>query len=222
MSIVLVIAPHPDDETLGCGGTLAKHIDQGDDVHWLIVTAMTLGAGFDESRIASRSAEIAEVAKLYGFKGVHQLDLPTASLEMVSCQDLSRSISEVVQETQAEIIYLPFVGDAHTDHQIVFRASLSATKWFRNPSVRRVLAYETLSETESALPVAQLVFTPTVFVDIEAYLPLKIRAMSVYKGEMGTFPFPRSIEAIKALAGFRGATCGARAAEAFQLLRERS
>ena len=135
--------------------------------------------------------------------------------------DLVAGISEAFRSFEPEEVFAPHPSDVHTDHRMVFDAAASCTKWFRYPSVKRVLAYETLSETDFGLGTDQG-FRPNVFVDIEPYLDDKLRAMDIYESELGVFPFPRSHEAIRALAALRGAASGFKAAEAFELLRERS
>lgn len=217
---VLVIAPHPDDETLGCGGTLLRHKAQGDTLHWLIVTGMTAAGGFSSDRIAARAAEIEALAAGYGFASVHALDLPTGGLDRLALDDIITPIKAVVHAVRAETVYVPFPGDAHSDHAAVFQAASAAVKSFRSPSVRRVLAYETLSETEFGLNPTELAFRPNIFVDIAPYLDDKLRLMRGFAGEMGDFPFPRSETSIRALAALRGGTAGCQAAESFMLLKE--
>ena len=130
-------------------------------------------------------------------------------------------ISDVFKIFEPEEVFVPHPSDVHTDHRIVFDAAASCTKWFRYPSVKRVLAYETLSETDFGLCADDQGFRPNVFIDIEPFLDGKLQAMDIYASEVGVFPFPRSHEAIRALATLRGAASGFKAAEAFQLLRER-
>jgi N-acetylglucosamine malate deacetylase 1 len=127
----------------------------------------------------------------------------------------------VFKEFAPDEVLLPHRGDVHSDHRVVFDAAAACTKWFRYPSVRRVLAYETLSETDFALP-PQDAFVPNYFVDISGHLEAKIAALRIYESELGQPPFPRSVEAVRALATVRGAASGFHAAEAFQLLRERA
>lgn len=221
MSTVLVVAPHPDDETLGCGGTLLRHVANGDAVHWLIVTDMQTEHGFPEAQVSRRQAEIQKVATEFGFTKVHNLGLPPAKLDTLPKGDLVTAVGKVVKAVSPAIIYLPFRGDIHTDHAAVFDAAVSCTKWFRYPSIRRVLCYETLSETEFGLnPGGGARFTPNSFVDITLYIARKIEIAQMYEGEMGEFPFPRSAGALRALAQVRGATCGCQAAESFMILRE--
>lgn len=217
---VLVIAPHPDDETLGCGGTLLRHIAEGDQVHWVIVTAMTEAAGFSPDAIARRSVQIDTVSNAFGFTSFHQLGFPTARLDTVPLVELVDAIGNVVRETLADTLYLPYGGDVHSDHGAVFNASKACSKWFRYPRVRRVYAYETLSESDFALPPEGPGVPLNRYVDISQHLQRKLELLALYEGELGDFPFPRSPEAIRALAQLRGAAAGCQAAEGFQVLKE--
>jgi LmbE family N-acetylglucosaminyl deacetylase len=217
---VIVIAPHPDDEVLGAGGTLLRRKAEGATIAWLIVTTITIESGWSEEIIRRRAEEIKRVTKLFDFDSVFELNLPTTQLDQVPMSDLVATISNVFKKFEPEEVFVPHPADVHTDHRLVFDAVASSTKWFRYPSVKRVLAYETLSETEFGLGANQ-VFRPNVFVNIEPYLEDKLLAMDIYASELGKFPFPRSHKAIQALATLRGASSGFKAAEAFELLRER-
>jgi len=217
----LVIAPHPDDEILGCGGTLLRRKHEGASLGWLIVTGISEQTGWNAARVEERDEEIAAAARFIGFDQVFNLRLPAAQLDELPTRQLVAQFGEVFNTFQPTEVLLPHSGDVHTDHRISFDAAMACTKWFRFPSVQRVLAYETLSETDFALPGAPA-FQPNFFVDISQHLDRKMQAMMIYKSELGQFPFPRSIEALRALATLRGAAAGFQAAEAFQLLRERS
>ena len=212
---VLVIAPHPDDETLGCGGTLLKHHAQGDEINWLICTTM------DESHsyFKTREQELKEVASLYKFTSVHHLKLKTAQADEYTMNELVSSISKVINTVKPNILYLPFCHDVHSDHRKLFEAAYSCTKTFRYPFIQKIYMMEILSETEFS-PVSSSPFTPHVFVDITKYMQQKIEIMNVYKSEIQAHPFPRSIENIQALATLRGATAGCQYAESFMLLKE--
>jgi len=217
----LVVAPHPDDEILGCGGTLLRRKVDGADLGWLIVTGISEKNGWSKERVRQRETEIDQVAELIGFNQVFNLCLPAARLDVMPASDLVDAFSTVFKSFQPEEVFVPHRSDVHTDHQIVFDAAVACTKWFRHPSVRRILAYETISETDFGLN-TDCVFSPNYFVDISDFLESKLETMAVYGTELGTFPFPRSIEAIRSLAALRGSASGFVAAEAFQLLRERS
>ncbi|EJL22893.1 PIG-L deacetylase family protein [Brevibacillus sp. BC25] len=217
---VLFIAPHPDDETLGCGGTIYRHLEQGDRVHWLIVTGMSVDEGFSPDRIASRAREIESAARQYSFTSVHKLDLPTTKLDEIGMSKIVEKMSAVMLSVQPQVIYAPYRGDVHTDHKFVFDAVISCTKWFRYSFVKRILAYETLSETEFGLNPDTNGFRPNVYVDISKYLERKLEVMRIFESEVGSFPFPRSEQTIRSLAYVRGSTAGVEAAEAFMLLKE--
>jgi LmbE family N-acetylglucosaminyl deacetylase len=217
----IVISPHPDDEVLGAGGTLFRRKAEGAELAWLIVTSISTTMGWSEEKVARRSQEIKKIAGLFGFAEVFELNFPTARLDQIPVSDLVAGISDAFKRFEPTEVFLPHPSDVHTDHRIVFDAAASCTKWFRYPSVKRVLAYETLSESDFGL-VASPRFTPNYFVDIEPFLEGKLQAMAVYESELGDFPFPRSHGAIRALAKVRGAASGYVAAEAFELLRERS
>ena len=148
MSKVLVIAPHPDDETLGCGGTLSRHNQEGDELYWVIVTGIREGAGWSSDDVKKRDVEIDTVAKKYGFTDVFNFRLPTTKLDTLPLSDLLDNITDVYKKVEPEIIYMPFAYDVHTDHQLIAKALQSTFKWFRYPHIKKVLMYETPSETE--------------------------------------------------------------------------
>lgn len=220
MKKVIVIAPHPDDETLGCGGTILKHIEQGDQVYWVIVTKISVDEGFDFERVESRTKEVQVVSSMYGFANVYQLNWPTMKLDRVPMSELVVSLSAVFVEVSPEIVYIPHRGDIHTDHRYVFDAAVACTKWFRYPFVKKVMVYETLSETELSMSTGDSGFKPNVFVNITPYFDRKWEIMRTFQSEIGQFPFPRSFESIDALCTMRGTTCGYHKAEAFMLLKE--
>jgi len=220
MKKILAVAVHPDDETLGCGGALLKHKNNGDDIYWLIITSIDVENGWEKDKVESRRREIDSVSKMYGFCVTHSLNFPTTRLDTIPMKDLISEISKIIHNVEPDIIYVPNRSDIHTDHQVAFKAIMSCTKVFRNSFIRKILMYECLSETEFSPSLQTDVFIPNVFVDITGFLEEKIKIMKMYRGEMGTFPFPRSEENIRALAMYRGATAGVEAAEAFVLLKE--
>ena len=217
---VLVIAPHPDDETLGCGGTILKLKAQGASVHWLIVTTIDGVAGFPQERVPVRAREIESVHEAYGFDGVHQCFLPAAALDTMGKGELIGSVGSVIKSVKPDSVYIPYRNDVHSDHAAVFDAAVSAAKTFRSPFVKAIYAYETLSETDFGMRPDDAGFRPNLYEEITAYLDEKISIMSLFDGEMGEFPFPRSEECLRALATLRGAQANCRAAEAFMILKE--
>ncbi|REE84509.1 LmbE family N-acetylglucosaminyl deacetylase [Paenibacillus taihuensis] len=220
MKNVVVVAPHPDDETLGCGGTLIRHIANGDLLHWVIVTEAVNLPGWTIERNVKRDREIQLVADKYGFRGIHTLGLPAARLTPEMLPSIIEKIGSLFRELCPEVVYAPYPGDAHSDHKIVFDAVAACSKWFRYPSVKRFMLYETLSETEFGFNPDLNGFRPNVFVDIAEQLDRKCEIALLFENEFHEFPFPRSVEAIHALAKFRGTSSGFEAAESFMLLRE--
>jgi LmbE family N-acetylglucosaminyl deacetylase len=219
MQKILVVAVHPDDESLGCGGTLLRLREEGAEIHWMIVTSMTTECGFSLEVIARREQEIESVAKMYGFASVHCLGFPATRLDETPMSKLVASISKVFQSVLPNQIFLPFQHDVHSDHQYAFSAAYSCTKVFRYPSVRKVMMIETLSETDFAQS-AGGGFVPNLFVDITNQFERKMQILRVFESELHPHPFPRSEESIKALATLRGAAAGCTYAESFMLLKE--
>lgn len=206
MNKVLVVAVHPDDETLGCGGTLLKHKASGDKIYWLIV-----------SKTRVKEKQINDVAKMYKFDGVYKLKILDARVGELPLKVLVDKISAVFNKVKPTIVYLPFNYDVHTDHRIIFDAAFSCTKSFRHSFVKKVLMMEIISETEFTPGTS---FTPNCFINITDFLEKKMEIMQAYKTEIGKHPFPRSLKNIKALAVFRGATAGCDYAEAMMILKE--
>lgn len=219
MKKVLVMAVHPDDETLGCGGTLLKHKARGDELFWLIATDAMKELGPNSPIIRQCKKEIEEVSRSYGFKGVYDLHLPAKRVDTVPIAELVEKITAVIEEVRPETIYLPFHGDAHSDHRYLFQAAYSCVKTFRNPFIKTVLMMETISETEFAPALRENAFIPNYFMDITNHFNTKLKIMAIYKKEMHKHPFPRSKENIKALALFRGAMVNCTFAESFMLLK---
>jgi LmbE family N-acetylglucosaminyl deacetylase len=194
--------------------------ESGATLGWLIVTSISEETGFTTQRVQSRDAEIDKVGTLLGFSEVFNLSLPTRQLDAVPIAELVEQFSAVFRSFKPEHVFLPHRSDVHSDHRVVFDVGAACAKWFRYPSVRRVLSYETMSETDFCLD-PRTPFQPNCFVDISRYLERKLEIAAAYESEMGVFPFPRSVDSLRALAAVRGAAAGFAAAEAFELLRER-
>jgi LmbE family N-acetylglucosaminyl deacetylase len=215
---ILVIAPHPDDEVLGVGGTVAKHVRMGDEVYLCVVTK-AYTPDWSEEYLKNKEKEVPKVNKILGIKKTYFLDFPTVKLDTVPQKELNNRIAECVEKVKPEIIYIPHKGDINIDHRLVFDATIVATR-SAPPHLRKILSYETPSETDRAPPFKEIAFTPNVYVDITNTLKVKLKAMSAYKTELKEFPHPRSVGLLSALAKKRGAEAGLKAAEAFMLIRE--
>ncbi|MBU5591092.1 PIG-L family deacetylase [Clostridium sp. MSJ-4] len=217
---VLVISVHPDDETLGCGGTILKHTRNGDEVYWMIITKTDKTLGFSEKFIEDRKEQIKAVAKKYKFKSVFELDFLTTKLHAVDFNQLIEKMSLVINKIKPEIIYMNNRSDIHTDHQIAAKAIMSCTKSFRYPFIKKILMYECISETEIAPALPENLFLHNVYSDITEFIDEKLEIMKIYSSEIQETPLPRSLDNIKSLARYRGASCGCNYAESFMLVRE--
>lgn len=217
---VLCIATHPDDETLGCGGTLLRHIAEGDDVSWLIGTE-AWAPKYPRELIELREKEIENVSAAYGFREVRRLGLPTARLDRESEDEIITALTEHLTDLRPDIVYLNHAGDAHTDHRILFGCVMATLKPFRTGlRVNRIYAYETLSESDQAPARSESVFLPNAFVEITPYIDRKLEILALYESELQPYPLPRESSAVRALARVRGATIAAEHAEAFATVRE--
>lgn len=212
---VLIISPHADDDILGCGGSIARHVKQGDTVYSCIVT-MAYMPEWTEQQIKDRNSEIDIVADILGIKNVFRLGLPTVKLDTIPQKTLNDLIYGIIQQVNPDILYIPHGGDINKDHQIVFDAVMVAVRPI-NPTPRIVLSYEVLSSTEWF---TQHAFNPNYYVDISQTIDIKIKAMEAYKHGLKEFPHPRSIKGIVSLANVRGMTIGVNSAEAFIMVRE--
>jgi LmbE family N-acetylglucosaminyl deacetylase len=218
---ILTIAVHPDDETLGCGGTLLNYAAQGAALHWLLVTAAH-APEFTPEQIEQQAQQVRAVEQAYPFAALHWLELPSIRLETLPLNQIVVALRQVIEQVRPEVVFVPNRSDVHSDHRVVFQASLAVLKAFymRSLGVRRVLACDTISETEAAPPLPENAFVPTTFVDVSATFERKLEIMHLYQTEVHPDPFPRAPGAIRAQARYRGATVGVEYAEAFMLIRE--
>ena len=177
---VLFVSVHPDDETLGCGGTILKHYKCGDQIYWLNLTGPTPNHpyNFTQEMIDARNKLLKEINASYGFSSFFNLQFPTQMLDTIDQRILITEIFNVYKKIKPDILYIPNRSDIHSDHRIGFSALFAAAKSFRSDSIRRILMYETLSETEFAPALAENAYIPNVFVDISDYLEDKIKSFT--------------------------------------------
>ena len=213
---ILVIAPHPDDEVLGCGGTIGRLSHEGNTVTLCIVTK-PYPPEWSAEYIEKKTGEIERSNEKLGIQTTISLGFPTVKLDTVPQKELNDALSQVIADTEPDLVFIPHRGDLNMDHRIVHEAALVATRPLSS-RVRKILAYETLSETEWGRSIAH--FHPGVYVDISGFIRLKQEAMLLFETELKTAPHPRSVELISALATKRGSEIGVKYAEAFMLIRE--
>lgn len=215
---VLVIAPHPDDEVLGVGGTMARLSDAGAEVHVAIVTSGR-APRFPAEQVAQVLTEAAAAHKVLGVTATHHLDCPAAELGEYAHAELNRAISRVVRQVDARTIFAPHPGDIHLDHQLSFFSTLVAARPHQPVYPTRIFAYETLSETNWNAPYLVPGFLPNLFIDISATLQRKLDAFACFESQQKATPHERSVAALTALATLRGATVHRAAAEGFVTIR---
>ena len=216
---VLVIAPHPDDEVLGCGGIIAKRAKAGDEV-WVCIVTEGKTPMYSEEFIRTEENEMRNAHRKLGVTHAITLKLPSAALDTMPQHEINDKLAEVVNMLQPDEVFIPHHGDMHRDHQIVADAAMVALRPNGKNKVRRILAYETMSETDWNIPNTQNAFIPNVFEDIGAYVVQKTEALMMYRSQVQEYPAARSPIGIQGLALHRGATVGMESAEAFMLIRE--
>lgn len=222
MDISLIIAPHPDDETLGCGATISKMTECGNDVYVAILTNAYVGAKelFSESDITQVRREALKAHEVLGVKNTLFYDLPAPRLDQHPLYKISDIISHFIKEIKPTTLYIPHRGDLHIDHKMIYDAALVAARPQNKCSVKKILAYETLSETEWASPYQESYFIPNYFIEVsDKQLEKKKQAMSCYRSQVREYPHSRSIETIEILSRYRGSIIGVNSAEAYSLVR---
>jgi LmbE family N-acetylglucosaminyl deacetylase len=218
MSTVLVLAAHPDDELLGAGGTLARHVRDGDTVHAVVLTEGASsryreGLAEDLAKSAQRAAQVLGLASL------ELWSLPDQRLDALPLIEVVQQVETAVDALRPDLVYTHFPGDVNTDHGVVARAAWTACRPYVLPGLRRFAVFETPSSTEWAWS-ADSPFTPSLYVDVTRTLDTKLEAMSCYETELRDPPHPRSLRALRERAGYWGSRVGLPAVEPFQVLRE--
>jgi len=211
----LVIAVHPDDETLGAGGTLLKRKKQGKEIDCIIVTALLS----DKNILGEKAKEVEKAKAKYGFRSLNWLKMPATKLTGQDIPEIIMEIDKVVLETNPTRVYIPWEGDIHSDHRITAQACKTLLKPHRYPFIKEVLVMEILSETDLGALSKARAFQPNYFADITETIDEKLRLLDIYQSETRDFPFPRSKDACEALAKYRGQMVGVKYAEAFFALK---
>lgn len=224
MSKILVVAAHPDDEILGLGATVRKHILSGDEV-----VAIILGEGqtsrWDKRDLADCDAvkllhrNSYDAARIIGFNEVYFESLPDNRFDSVDLLDIVKIVEKYVDEYKPEIVYTHHSGDLNVDHRVTNEAVITATRPIGEYSVKEIYGFETVSSTEWNFGDKERSFFPNRYVDITDTFSTKCNAIKVYESELCEFPHPRSLKMLEALAIVRGATIGVKYAEAFEVIR---
>lgn len=221
MKNILIVAPHPDDEILGCGGIISKYLKAGINVYIAVMTNANVGApeSYSSEDVASVRAEALNAHSFLGVTETFFLDFPAPRLDTHPSYQISIAIHKILMEYAIDTLFIPHRGDMHKDHAVIYHAALVAARPINNCPVKQIYTYETLSETEWAPPFGDDAFIPNVFIDVSEDIGNKTKAMESFASQLKQYPHPRSIEIMESLAKFRGATVGYKFAEAFMLVR---
>ena len=223
---VLVVAAHPDDEVLGCGGTIARHADAGDQVQVLIVAEGATSRQQQRDRIqagdelSALALAAQKAGSILGAVGVELLDLPDNRLDSLDRLDLIKRLEESIERHRPQVVYVHHAGDVNVDHRRLHEAVVTACRPIPGHPVQRLLSFEVASSSEWQPPGSAPAFQPNWFVDISDQWQRKREALVAYASEMRPWPHARSLDALEYLARWRGAQVGVEAAEAFCLLRQ--
>lgn len=216
---VLVIAAHADDEALGCGGTLAKHVAQGDSVYVVFLAdGVTSRSEVTPVEQELRNAAAAHALDILGVKQSFMLGFPDNRMDSIPLLEIVQKLESVLEQVKPHVVYTHHHGDLNIDHRIAHQAVMTACRPVPGTSVKEIYTFEVLSSTEWNTP-GLTPFIPNVFVDISEYLDIKIQAISAYAMEMRDAPHSRSMVNIQQQAGYRGYSMGLYSAEAFSLIR---
>lgn len=221
---LLILAAHPDDEVLGCGGTIAKLSDEGANVHVAFLADGVFSRGGDEAgqqeELNTRRKAAQQACDILGVKSVSFGDFPDNRMDTIPLLDIVQAVELIIARHRPAIVFTHHGGDVNIDHRRLYEAVMTACRPQNHHPVKTLLSFEVPSSTEWQLPGGALAFTPNWFVDISATLDRKLAALEVYATELRAWPHPRSIQGVEHLAHWRGATVGVDAAEAFILGRQ--
>lgn len=215
---ILVVAAHPDDEVLGVGGTILKHVSLGDEVSIMIMGDGETARG-DLADVSKRKNQLKEVSKILGAKSVIINNYPDNEFDTISLLQITKKVEKIINSEKPNVIYTHFSNDLNIDHQITFQAVLTACRPQPGNYVKEIYSFETLSSTEWQKHSSGNIFCPTLFVNIEESIDKKLNIIKKYKDELRDWPHSRSIEGINVLAKYRGAQSGCEFAEAFEVVR---
>lgn len=215
---ILVIAAHPDDEILGVGGVIAKHVSEGDSV-FICILSEGATARYSSENVTTLKEYATHASEILGVEKLYFSSMPDQKLDTLPLLEVTQKIEQYIRDINPHIIYTHHSGDINKDHRIVFDATMVAARPTPDNRVKKIYCYETPSSTEWG-PSSIKPFKPNVYVDIEKFIDIKLKAMEAYISELRNYPHPRSIEALRIISQYRGIEVGLRNAEAFMLMRE--
>jgi N-acetylglucosamine malate deacetylase 1 len=217
---ILIIAPHMDDEVLGCGGTIVKHAKNGDIVSVIIMANRAYNHIYDKMKISRDQSRSLMSKEILGYKDIYFLGFNDERL-YENLQEMIIALEKCLESYSPDMVYIPFRGDNNQDHRSVFDAARVAIRPSATPMIKRVLMYEVPSSTEQSPPLVDYAFIPNCYIGLsQDDLNKKISALHCYKSEKRKYPHPRSEKSVKILASKRGIEIGVEYAEAFMIIRD--
>jgi LmbE family N-acetylglucosaminyl deacetylase len=216
---ILVVAAHPDDEVLGCGGTIARHTAYGDKVHVIFMTNGVSSRNVSNKEIKDRQIAAQNAADILGILSIEYFEFPDNKMDSIPLLDIVQSIEDVIKKLQPEIIYTHHIGDLNIDHQITHKAVITACRPTPETVTQEIYTFEVMSSTDWS-PSAIDLFHPNYYIEIGNYENVKLAALNAYNVELRKTPHSRSLNHIKALAVYRGNSIGVGVAEAFMVVRK--
>jgi len=218
---ILVVAAHPDDEVLGCGGTIVKHVNNGDKVFILFLSDGITSRNNGDSKInkLARIKSGIDASVCLGAEPPRFLDFPDNKMDVIPLLEVVQEVEKIIREISPVVVYTHHAGDLNIDHKITHKAVMTAARPQPNCTIREIYSFEVLSSTEWSTPSSESFFIPNKFVNIATTLDQKLRALDIYSDEMHKFPHSRSVESVSILSRYRGSTMGMSAAEAFKVER---
>lgn len=216
---ILVVAAHADDEVLGCGGAIARHVAEGDHVHVVFMADGVGSRGENEpNQLIIRNCARDKAMKILGVKKFQSLNFPDNRMDSLPLLDIVQTLEPILEKVQPTRVYTHHQGDLNVDHRITNQAVMTACRPLPGSSVREIMTFEVMSSTEWSAPgIAS--FVPNAFIDISHYLPMKLEALAAYDMEMRSVPHSRSVAHIEVLARHRGNCVAVEAAEGFEVVR---
>lgn len=219
MDDILIVAAHPDDEALGCGGAIARHSEKGDNVHVIYMTNGVSARNFSTQDIQNRQKAAKKAAKILGISSVNFFDFPDNKMDSIPLLDIVQAIESVTKDINTKVIYTHHIGDLNVDHQITHKAVMTAFRPTPWSSIKEIYTFEVMSSTDWNFS-EKNTFNPNYFIEISNFIDLKLSALKAYNMELRNTPHSRSISHVESLAKFRGNTIGVEMAEAFMVVRK--
>ena len=217
---IVVVAPHADDEVIGCGGMILKEIDEGSSISWVLMTGVSADTGYSSEFTEQRANQIQSIKDFFGIQQFFNLGYKMTSLEMLDKADVIEKLANIIKKLQPTDLFVPYPGDAHSDHNFTFKCTKAFIKPFRYEYLKEYIAMKPFLK-QIRISHLTLIILPNSFVNISQYIDRKIKAALIYETEFKAHPFPRSVENIRALALHRGASSNYNYAEAFMMLLNR-